>query len=109
SPSVSFNFAAARALYALSLHDALPICPGRHRQAGSERSAGPAHAAGVRPSAGAVRSAPERATDEPDRAAPDQPGASERGLAGERSEEHTSELQSRSDLVCRLLLEKKKP
>src|SRR2546428_11376751 len=25
-----------------------------------------------------------------------------------RSEEHTSELQSRSDLVCRLLLEKKK-
>src|SRR5438874_7537423 len=27
---------------------------------------------------------------------------------GERSEEHTSELQSRRDLVCRLLLEKKK-
>src|SRR2546428_8192346 len=26
----------------------------------------------------------------------------------ERSEEHTSELQSRSDIVCRLLLEKKK-
>src|SRR5438132_11315884 len=36
-----------------------------------------------------------------------------RGLGGERadgprSEEHTSELQSHSDLVCRLLLEKKK-
>src|SRR2546421_7293640 len=33
------------------------------------------------------------------------------GFSGEqnaRSEEHTSELQSRSDLVCRLLLEKKK-
>src|SRR5438105_7305882 len=30
-------------------------------------------------------------------------------LAGSRSEEHTSELQSRVDLVCRLLLEKKKP
>src|SRR2546428_2933050 len=29
-------------------------------------------------------------------------------LGLERSEEHTSELQSRSDLVCRLLLEKKK-
>src|SRR5206468_11037265 len=28
--------------------------------------------------------------------------------AADRSEEHTSELQSRSDLVCRLLLEKKK-
>src|SRR5206468_10426889 len=35
----------------------------------------------------------------------------EKGRAGRgsrRSEEHTSELQSRSDLVCRLLLEKKK-
>src|SRR5215469_18576671 len=30
------------------------------------------------------------------------------GCAGRRSEEHTSELQSRRDLVCRLLLEKKK-
>src|SRR5438874_5325366 len=32
----------------------------------------------------------------------------EAGIAGTRSEEHTSELQSRRDLVCRLLLEKKK-
>src|SRR2546427_8998660 len=31
-----------------------------------------------------------------------------RGRAGGRSEEHTSELQSQSNLVCRLLLEKKK-
>src|SRR5260221_4873808 len=31
-----------------------------------------------------------------------------RRRAHERSEEHTSELQSHSDLVCRLLLEKKK-
>src|SRR5438034_7497694 len=31
-----------------------------------------------------------------------------RELHDERSEEHTSELQSHSDLVCRLLLEKKK-
>src|SRR5690606_41081389 len=30
------------------------------------------------------------------------------GLAGSISEEHTSELQSRENLVCRLLLEKKK-
>src|SRR5690606_41630091 len=29
-------------------------------------------------------------------------------FTGERSEEHTSELQSRENLVCRLLLEKKK-
>src|SRR2546427_6278906 len=31
-----------------------------------------------------------------------------RGAASARSEEHTSELQSQSNLVCRLLLEKKK-
>src|SRR2546428_6299940 len=40
-------------------------------------------------------------------------GVAEQGLVGlagknPRSEEHTSELQSRSDIVCRLLLEKKK-
>src|SRR3712207_8799462 len=35
-------------------------------------------------------------------------GARERGDAPIRSEEHTSELQSRQYLVCRLLLEKKK-
>src|SRR5256885_13168854 len=35
------------------------------------------------------------------------PGVVEDGLAG-RSEEHTSELQSPCNLVCRLLLEKKK-
>src|SRR5271167_5249646 len=29
--------------------------------------------------------------------------------SGKRSEEHTSELQSRFDIVCRLLLEKKNP
>src|SRR5436309_7684608 len=32
----------------------------------------------------------------------------DRGLRYRRSEEHTSELQSRENLVCRLLLEKKK-
>src|SRR5438105_6241043 len=35
-------------------------------------------------------------------------GAGTRALPVLRSEEHTSELQSRVDLVCRLLLEKKK-
>src|SRR2546427_1877681 len=43
--------------------------------------------------------------------APDQPqrrGATRRADPGPRSEEHTSELQSQSNLVCRLLLEKKK-
>src|SRR5690349_22175146 len=36
------------------------------------------------------------------------PAARRRRLLPARSEEHTSELQSRRDLVCRLLLEKKK-
>src|SRR5204863_2516657 len=40
---------------------------------------------------------------------PPQQAAPARGRpTGDRSEEHTSELQSRRDLVCRLLLEKKK-
>src|SRR5690606_41063942 len=34
-------------------------------------------------------------------------GARDRPRAAERSEEHTSELQSRENLVCRLMLEKK--
>src|SRR5206468_10743726 len=38
----------------------------------------------------------------------EQSGLSDRQQLDPRSEEHTSELQSRSDLVCRLLLEKKK-
>src|SRR5439155_11367424 len=42
------------------------------------------------------------------RALPTHGGAARQGAAGlERSEEHTSELQSRGHLVCRLLLEKK--
>src|SRR5215204_7113250 len=39
---------------------------------------------------------------------PDRCGCGAGRRAGGRSEEHTSELQSHSDLVCRLLLEKKK-
>src|SRR3712207_7457046 len=49
--------------------------------------------------------APSRTSDAPVRATM----ASARGGSGARSEEHTSELQSRQYLVCRLLLEKKKP
>src|SRR5581483_10961792 len=42
------------------------------------------------------------------RSAPPSPQASTANSAPSRSEEHTSELQSRQYLVCRLLLEKKK-
>src|SRR3712207_7130771 len=50
------------------------------------------------------------AMPEPDRSAARSPGAyrSSPGSCSSRSEEHTSELQSRQYLVCRLLLEKKK-
>src|SRR5690606_40370108 len=46
----------------------------------------------------------ERLQPQPGRAA----GAGGGGVTTTRSEEHTSELQSRENLVCRLLLEKKK-
>src|SRR3712207_8161829 len=87
-----FNDTATTEIYTLSLHDALPISPGR--AAGPFSCARNSWAAGLR----LVRwilalLAPEVAA-----------AASWRN----RSEEHTSELQSRQYLVCRLLLEKKK-
>src|SRR5258708_31450140 len=76
-----FNDTATTEIYTLSLHDALPISPGRLRQPGM-----PAPSPGR---AGRLPAARLRA-------------------AADRSEEHTSELQSPDHLVCRLLLEKKK-
>src|SRR5256885_9996399 len=74
-----FNDTATTEIYTLSLHDALPISRAARRQRGPD------------------------------------PPAARRGRAvhrhhrsGSRSEEHTSELQSPCNLVCRLLLEKKK-
>src|SRR2546421_2694360 len=60
------------------------------------------------PEANAIR-LPSRDTDGDIRGV--DPGSNELSFpdsVSSRSEEHTSELQSRSDLVCRLLLEKKK-
>src|SRR3712207_8139058 len=57
----------------------------------------------VRPRRAAVRGEPPRRARGGRR-----PGARPAARAGDRSEEHTSELQSRPHLVCRLLLEKKK-
>src|SRR6266850_8536716 len=77
-----FNDTATTEIYTLSLHDALPISfPPTRRQAPDRPGAGrwPGPAASRR-----------------------------RARAGRRSEEHTSELQSPCNLVCRLLLEKKK-
>src|SRR3712207_8150391 len=67
-------------------------------------SAGDARPAGQGKPADGRRNEPAR-KPEPKRA-PEPPKAPTAGVA--RSEEHTSELQSRQYLVCRLLLEKKK-
>src|SRR3712207_6993303 len=84
---VFFNDTATTEIYTLSLHDALPICPAlvmetRHKVA--------AVALGF--SIGVVLGVTS---------------AGSGTLIAVRSEEHTSELQSRQYLVCRLLLEKK--
>src|SRR2546428_4960142 len=97
-----FNDTATTEIYTLSLHDALPICRPRAEPAGGPRGRGRAR----RPGPAAARSGrPPAPAAPPARAPPRRPAR--RAHRG-RSEEHTSELQSRSDLVCRLLLEKKK-
>src|SRR5205807_9314907 len=85
----------------LSLHDALPICTGRNRVAPADRAA-------LRPSCPSRRWSLANVTIRMllDVATPMHMMAPIR--AGTRSEEHTSELQSPCNLVCRLLLEKKK-
>src|SRR3712207_9102108 len=78
-----FDDTATTEIYTLSLHDALPICWPRRPNAGPD---GPG-----------ARSRGRRLVS-----------AGRRGDPARRSEEHTSELQSRQYLVCRLLLEKNK-
>src|SRR5438132_10087532 len=58
----------------------------------------------LRPPGGLLLSAPDRLRAR----GPSRAGALLHHALAARSEEHTSELQSHSDLVCRLLLEKKK-
>src|SRR5690625_6402062 len=78
----------------LSLHDALPIC---RAQAQLARQRAAEHRTGA---GDAARRVP--------RSVPFEAALSRIRGADQRSEEHTSELQSRGHLVCRLLLEKKK-
>src|SRR5260370_20305330 len=84
-----FNDTATTEIYTLSLHDALPI----------------SGAAGRGEGVGAI-AVGEGHVFHPDIAG----GGGDPGAAADRqrSEEHTSELQSHLNLVCRLLLEKKK-
>src|SRR5690606_41651463 len=91
--------------YTLSLHDALPICAVEVEAPGVigalERRAGVAVAVRTQQRA-AMRAAVVENVDAVVLA------AHQDHRLGARSEEHTSELQSRENLVCRLLLEKKK-
>src|SRR5687768_13680509 len=89
----------SRALYPLSLHDALPICTERK----PEREKGERyyrHHIGLRWTDVRICG-----FSKPQRGFVCQPKVARHELP--RSEEHTSELQSRLHLVCRLLLEKK--
>src|SRR3712207_8503574 len=97
-----FNDTATTEIYTLSLHDALPIST-------NATPASPAPAAASRArrfdrrlgELGGLASAGVRSSES---IVPPRVAIAE----GRRSEEHTSELQSRQYLVCRLLLEKKK-
>src|SRR3712207_9254051 len=84
-----FNDTATTEIYTLSLHDALPICR-------SDSELPPRRLAPLIPAAHSP--------------AANSPGIVDICVSAStfRSEEHTSELQSRQYLVCRLLLEKKK-
>src|SRR3712207_8478743 len=89
--SLFFNDTATTEIYTHSLHDALPISRLLARRGAAARGA-------ARPARGPLEGAAPPARSER------RPRRDRRG----RSEEHTSELQSRQYLVCRLLLEKKK-
>src|SRR3712207_8029351 len=96
-----FNDTATTEIYTLSLHDALPIFP--TAPVGRE----PKNASGLHHDGDDHRAAAGALVHE---GAESPAGVALQGLrVGVRSEEHTSELQSRQYLVCRLLLEKKKP
>src|SRR2546422_7936705 len=83
-----FNDTATTEIYTLSLHDALPISLPKGR---SRRSYLPGPELALKRARKLLRGPPQQELRNP-----------------QRSEEHTSELQSRLHLVCRLLLEKKK-
>src|SRR3712207_7783943 len=95
-----FNDTSTTEIYTLSLHDALPICA---------EAAGASESTLISPNPAVRRIL--ATLDRPDQGyPPSEPGRREtlaRSLEA-RSEEHTSELQSRQYLVCRLLLDKKK-
>src|SRR2546429_4807868 len=101
-----FNDTATTEIYTLSLHDALPICSRRPGYGLRDQRRRPGSLEGR----GSCRFRRGRRVADADdrRRARAELGLGNRVTRGWRSEEHTSELQSRLHLVCRLLLEKKK-
>src|SRR5207249_11233491 len=94
-----FLATASTDIYTLSLHDALPISRARAvRLPRARHPIAPPHPWGGRRARTPARPSSRCAT---------RSAAGPAGRRAGRSEEHTSELQSRFDLVCRLLLEKK--
>src|SRR5207247_7842742 len=87
------------AIYTLSLHDALPICT-EVELFGNRTTATLGMWSEQKVAVAAVVTALKRQISKK--------SGAEYARLTLRSEEHTSELQSRVDLVCRLLLEKKK-
>src|SRR5690606_42035127 len=96
-------------LYTLSLHDALPILSIELRRYFRPGGRG-GQVRDNLPAPEGLRALHEGRLEEREQAADHRirsVGARHANHVRERSEEHTSELQSRENLVCRLLLEKK--
>src|SRR5256886_8061676 len=104
SPLFFFNDTATTEIYTLSLHDALPISRGHPLVVGEEAVSERRKRRG----AAALEAEPGLSGDPRDLLGRDEVLVPHALFQSERSEEHTSELQSQSNLVCRLLLEKKK-
>src|SRR5260370_26839982 len=98
-----FNDTATTEIYTLSLHDALPISIRRQPREHAASAGKPARASDI------SEAGRDRERRQPESAEPAQAhGSVWESAPNRRSEEHTSELQSHLNLVCRLLLEKKK-
>src|SRR3712207_7493620 len=98
-----FNDTATTEIYTLSLHDALPISEQRSRLGDIREQA--QHGKTDQKAVGRLAGHGSERGAERD---PLRPREVRQPVEERRSEEHTSELQSRQYLVCRLLLDKQK-
>src|SRR5947207_10972404 len=104
-----FNDTPTTETYTLSLHDALPIWSFQPSKTSTSGRSSPTGCDPASPPASTPSRRWARRRRPPIRRKPPiRPGRQRQRPRRRRSEEHTSELQSHSDLVCRLLLEKNK-